>query len=209
MNLAACLLALLTANEAIDARDRARDAQLSCDMALSNLDGVNSVGLAGSGADYRLLVAVRDLQVKLAARARLGGDVYQGVRVLWSVASSAPATAWTPPPPPPVAKPPSKPAPVYAPPPAPVAAPVFVETRRTFWAGPARLTPPPRPAYYGGGYGGSNCHPSRAVLSPVTQTRGGRPVPYTYATTSVTYPAPRPCPSRTSAAPAVCYRPGR
>src|SRR5688572_98482 len=130
-----------TRRSAAEARFQASEVQLRCVAALSNFDGLTSVNLAGSGSDYRLLIVVRDLASKLEARQLLGGDVYGGVKVMWSVAA-APAAAR-----------PEIPAPAprpYAPPPpsrtyTPVAVPV--ETVRTFWAGPATLTP-----YRGHGY---------------------------------------------------------
>lgn len=135
-----------------EARFQATEVQLRCGAALSSLDGLGGVNLAGSGTDYRLIIVVRDLQAKLQAREILGGDVYGGVKVLWSVSNPAAA---------PAVQRPAAPAPVarpYNPPPTrtftPVAAPV--EMRRTFWAGPATLTP--RRYDYARS---SNCHPSR------------------------------------------------
>ena len=136
-----------------EARFQASEVQLRCGGALAGLDGLTSVNIAGSGTDYRLIIVVRDLEAKFAARALLGGDVYGGVKVMWSVSNPAAAR-------PVAARPAPAPAPrpYTAPPPTrnytPVAAPV--EMRRTFWAGPATLTN--RRYDYARS---SNCHPSR------------------------------------------------
>ncbi|HEX7898575.1 MAG TPA: hypothetical protein VF950_12495 [Planctomycetota bacterium] len=153
------------ANEAGEARARATEVHLAAGGALLNLDGLTSVNMAGSNNEYRLIIVVRDLRAKLTAREMLGGDVYQGVKILWCVSDPS-ATA-----PAPAAKPfaPVVAAPAPAPRPAPAAAAYTgaptrnfvpmapVEMRRTFWAGPVMATPPRRYDYARG----SNCHPSR------------------------------------------------
>lgn len=146
------------ANENVEARVRASDVQLRCAGDLSLLPGVTSVNLAGSGTDYRLIIVVRDLPAKLAARERLGGDTVEGVKVMWSVSNPAAAAPVLAPPPP--ARPAPLPPRYEAPSPTRTYVPLVVETRRTFWAGPATMTPP-RGAYYGR----SNCHPSRGYLA--------------------------------------------
>jgi len=149
-----------TQRSAAEARFQASEVQLRCAAALTDLNGLTSVNIAGSGSDYRLIIVVQDLRAKLTARQILGGDVYGGVKVLWSVSNPS-AAAPVPAAPPAVAARPAQPAPVlaepvYTPPTRHYASMAPVEMRRTFWAGPATLSPP-RP-YYGRL---SNCHPSR------------------------------------------------
>jgi hypothetical protein len=211
MRYAAALLALAMpalANEEMDARYKASDLRAGAEVELSTLPGVVSVGLGGSGTDYRLIVVVRDLAAKLGARERLGGDAYGGVKILWCV-TAAPAES-----PRPAAAPVARPAPAAPlPPPPPVqtvaapswsapAQPYVVETRRTFYAGPSTLTPARRSSY---GYY-SNCAPSRGYLAVgrCNPGYGGG-----YMARADTTCAPRVAPSCPSSTPAVCYRPGR
>ena len=63
---------------------------MRCEGALAGVDGVTSVGVGGSGKDYRLLLATRDLASKTAARERTDGDVYDGLKILWTVTNTAP-----------------------------------------------------------------------------------------------------------------------
>lgn len=212
MRYAAALLALAMpalANEEMDARYKASDLRASAEVELSTLPGVVSVGLGGSGTDYRLIVVVRDLAAKLGARERLGGDAYGGVKILWCV-TAAPAET-----PRPAAAPVARPAPAAPlPPPPPVqtvaapswsapAQPYVVETRRTFYAGPSTLTPARRS--YSGYY--SNCAPSRGYLA-VGRCAPGYGGGYMARVDTTCAPRVAPsCPS--AAAPAVCYRPGR
>ena len=70
------------------ARARAIEARGSCFIRLSTVAGVNGVSYAGSGTDYRLLITVRDAATKQAAREKIGGDAWEGIPVLWSVASN-------------------------------------------------------------------------------------------------------------------------
>lgn len=67
------------------ARDHARAMREECAAALASVDGVTSVGVGGSGTDYRILVAVRDGGTQRQVR-DLIGDRYGGVRIVWSVA---------------------------------------------------------------------------------------------------------------------------
>jgi hypothetical protein len=194
MKLVAAAIALVGAAPALaqedarfaegQARQRASEIRLRCSGLLSGLDGVTSVNVAGSGTDYRLILVVRDYVVKAAAREQLGGDAYDGLKVIWSVMSPG-AAAFTPKPAAPVSSgtlasplyesPTLKAAPAVAPsftfapsatpvamPKAAAATPVtsVTETRRTFWAGPGTLTPPRRSRY--SAY--SSCMPSRHAI---------------------------------------------
>lgn len=215
MRYAAAILALAlpaAANEELDARYKASDLRASAEVELSTLPGVVSVGLGGSGTDYRLIVVVRDLAAKLGARERLGGDAFGGVKILWCVAAapsdtarSAPAPVARPAPPPPPPAPAMPVQTVAAPSWSAPARPYVVETRRTFYAGPSTATPPRRT--YGGHY--SNCAPSRGYLAI---GRGNPGYEGGYGGYRAQPPAscpPRVAPSCPSSPPAVCYRPGR
>jgi hypothetical protein len=67
------------------ARNRALAMREECATALSSVDGVTSVGVGGSGTDYRILIAVRDSASQKQVH-ELIGDRYGGVRIVWSVA---------------------------------------------------------------------------------------------------------------------------
>ena len=68
------------------ARDHAQEMREECAQALEAVEGVASVGVGGSGTDYRILIAVRD-----AATQRLVldliGETYGGVRIVWSISA--------------------------------------------------------------------------------------------------------------------------
>lgn len=85
---------LLAQEEALslvaEARQRADAARQKCAALLEGVDGISSVGMGGSGSDYRLIIVARDLAAKGAARTLLGGEQVQGVRILWSM--QAPST---------------------------------------------------------------------------------------------------------------------
>lgn len=82
-----CTLTLLFPQDPPDqARRRAADLRLECAEALKDVDGVGSVGLGGTGDDYRLLIAVRDRVALGAVRELIGGDTYGGLKIVWSVA---------------------------------------------------------------------------------------------------------------------------
>ena len=82
------------------ARDKAVEMRLECAAALESVEGVGSIGVGGSGSDYRLLIVVRDAATQQHVRDLLGGDDYGGVRIIWSVADPARR-----PPPPPAPEP--------------------------------------------------------------------------------------------------------
>jgi len=166
------------------ARQRASEIRLKCSGVLAGMDGVTSVSVAGSGTDYRLILVVRDFAAKLAAREIMGGDTYDGLKVLWNVSNPNAVTAAPIPASPASAatltsplleSPTLKAAPQvapsfrFAPSHTPAAMPqaaappsagnVQVETHRTFWAGPGTLTP--RRSRYAG-Y--ASCMPSRHAV---------------------------------------------
>ena len=95
--LAALLLAQDAAQPA-DARERADGARRKCAAVIAGTDGLSTIGMAGSGTDYKILLVVRDPAVKKSIQDRLGGDAVDGIPVLWSVRNSA-ATVVAPPPP--------------------------------------------------------------------------------------------------------------
>ncbi len=75
--------------EAALSRERATEAKAKCVSLLEGVDGVSSVNYAGSGTDFRLLIVVRDYAAKLAARQKLGGgETFEGVKVMWTIAGS-------------------------------------------------------------------------------------------------------------------------
>ena len=78
------------------ARVNADESRRKCGNLVEGLDGVLSVGMGGTGTEYRLLISVRDNQAKQAAQKALGGDTYEGLKILWSVRSNAPAASAAP-----------------------------------------------------------------------------------------------------------------
>jgi hypothetical protein len=70
-----------------NARDHAQQMRQECATALESVDGVASVGVGGSGTDYRILIAVRDPATQRQVR-DLIGETYGGVRIVWSIASA-------------------------------------------------------------------------------------------------------------------------
>ena len=93
------LAAFLLAQDAVDladARERADGARRKCASLIAGTDGLSSIGLAGTGTEYKLLLVVRDPVAKKAIQDRLGGDRCDGIPVLWSVKN--PAAAPVPPP---------------------------------------------------------------------------------------------------------------
>src|SRR5215468_5104542 len=72
-------------DEAALARSKAIDVHSRCVTLLDGIDGVSSVSYAGSGSDYRLLISVRDYTVKQAVKQKVGGDSWEGLRILWTV----------------------------------------------------------------------------------------------------------------------------
>jgi len=93
--LAILAAATLTADEdpAAVARERAGESKSRCVILLSTVPGVNSVSYAGSGTEYRLLIAVQDYPAKVAARQKIGGDAWEGLAIIWSVSSAATVAA--------------------------------------------------------------------------------------------------------------------
>src|SRR5678810_208334 len=89
--LAALLLAQDAAQPA-EARERADGARRKCAAVIAGTDGLSTIGMAGSGTDYKILLVVRDPAVKKSIQDRLGGDVVDGIPLLWSVKNST-ATA--------------------------------------------------------------------------------------------------------------------
>lgn len=98
--LAALLLAQDSA-QAADARERADDARRKCASLVAGTDGLSSIGMAGSGTEYKLLLVVRDPAAKKSIQDRLGGDRCDGLPIVWSVknptAQALPAPAPLPP----------------------------------------------------------------------------------------------------------------
>jgi len=70
------------------ARERAGEIRARCVTRLDGVPGITSVSYAGSGTDYRLLISVQDYIAKAAVRQKLGGDSWEGLAILWSVAST-------------------------------------------------------------------------------------------------------------------------
>ena len=84
--------------ERADARDRADAARRKVAGFAVGTDA--TVGLAGSGTEFRLLVVVRDPVEKKALKDLVGGDRCDGIPILWSMRNSvAPAPPTAPPPP--------------------------------------------------------------------------------------------------------------
>lgn len=112
--LSAALAPLLCASpqddEAAEARRRAIDARERCaTLLVGEVEGVESVGYVGAGKEYRLIVRVRSLPARHAARQRLGGDAVDGLRVIWTVTESSPQAAAPQEPKLPAAEPPPSP----------------------------------------------------------------------------------------------------
>src|SRR5579864_6684435 len=82
------------------ARKRATEMRAECAAALEQVEGVSTVGVGGSGSDYRLLIVVRDPVTQRYVRDLIGGDDYGGVRILWSISAPSPAPGAAPAPPP-------------------------------------------------------------------------------------------------------------
>lgn len=85
-----CLMTLLLQDDPRTpqqkARDRGIEMRLECAAALVDVDGVGTVGLGGTGTDYRLLIVVRDAATQKHVRELIGGDEYGGLKIVWSVA---------------------------------------------------------------------------------------------------------------------------
>jgi hypothetical protein len=99
MNILWCLAFLLQDDPRVleqKARDRATEMRQECAAALESVDGVGSVGMGGTGTDYRLLIVCRDVAIQRHVRELIGGDEYGGVRIVWSIADP---TRRPPPPP--------------------------------------------------------------------------------------------------------------
>lgn len=103
------------------ARERAAEMRQECAAALESVDGVGSIGVGGTGADYRILIVVRDAQTQRQVRDLLGGDEYGGVPIVWSIADPARR-----PPPPPAPEP-------FQPKPPPMQPPPDPERARNPW----------------------------------------------------------------------------
>jgi hypothetical protein len=91
-NLLWCLLLLAQDDPRVlerKARDRAMEMRQECAAALESVDGVGSVGVGGTGTDYRLLIVCRDAATQRHVRDLIGGDDYGGVRIVWSIADPA------------------------------------------------------------------------------------------------------------------------
>lgn len=96
------MAALLLAQDPVqlaDARERADGARRKCASLIAGTDGLSTIGMAGSGTDYKLLLVVRDPAVKKSIQDRLGGDTFDGIPVLWSVRNAAAAAPVAQPPP--------------------------------------------------------------------------------------------------------------
>jgi hypothetical protein len=89
MLLCLVLLMALSQEEAALAREKVEEARSKCAVLIGGMDGVVGIHYAGSGADYRLMIVVRDAAAKAAAREKLGGDKVGDIRVLWTVTASA------------------------------------------------------------------------------------------------------------------------
>ena len=83
--LIAALLLTQDPVQAADARERADGARRTCAGLVAGTDGLSTIGMAGSGTEYKLLLVVRDPAVKKAIQDRLGGDQVNGIPILWSV----------------------------------------------------------------------------------------------------------------------------
>jgi hypothetical protein len=113
--LAPVLLALGAARAAAQQGDpskafeKASETRRKCAELLAGVEGARVSGLAGSGAEDRILVSCLNPEARDAAREKLGGDLFQGLRVSWTLAplpAAAPAVpADKPAPPAPEAKP--------------------------------------------------------------------------------------------------------
>jgi hypothetical protein len=160
-----------------EARQRASEVRLRCAARLDDLPGLGGINTGGSGTDYRLVIVVRDSAVREAARARLGGDAFEGLKIIWVLSAPASSTANAPASFSPLAPgdttqcatrgmPAPSSAASYAPPSGPIIGlptgygppQPLVETRRTFYAGPYIQNPP---GWQSRGPYGSNCSPSR------------------------------------------------
>jgi len=103
------------------ALEQATQARQKCSDSLAGVEGAWVSGLAGTKADYRILVTCRDAAARGAARGKLGGDSFQGLKIYWILQPSAPAQQAPAPDPAPPAAPPAfakapagKPAPLAA-----------------------------------------------------------------------------------------------
>ncbi|HEX7898053.1 MAG TPA: hypothetical protein VF950_09860 [Planctomycetota bacterium] len=99
------------------ARLRAVEARERAEARIGLFDGVRSVGMGGTGTEYRLIIAVDSLVTKAVAREALGGDEFEGLRILWTVTGNGLPVLHVAAPPPPADPPPAAAAPVPAPPP--------------------------------------------------------------------------------------------
>lgn len=77
--------------QAIAARERA-------EARVGLFEGVRGIGMGGTGAEYRLIVVVDSLQTQARVREALGGDRFDGVRILWTIAGGGLPAAPVPPP---------------------------------------------------------------------------------------------------------------
>src|SRR6185503_20863192 len=88
--------------QAADARERADEARRKCAGLVAGMDGLSTIGMAGSGTEYKLLLVVRDPAAKKSIQDRLGGDRCDGLPIVWSVknptAQALPVAAAAPPP---------------------------------------------------------------------------------------------------------------
>ena len=106
------LLLLLSQADPAGARLRATEARERAEARIGLFDGVRSIGMGGAGEEYRLIIVVDSVQAKARAREALGGDVFERLRILWTVAGTGLPVVHVPPPPPPLqaAPPPAAPA---------------------------------------------------------------------------------------------------
>ncbi len=107
-------LLLLLQTDPAAARLRATEARERAEARIGLLDGVRSIGMGGAGTEYRLIIVVDSVLAKARAKEALGGDVFEGLKILWTVTGTGLPVVHVPAPPPAEAPPPA----AAAPPPA-------------------------------------------------------------------------------------------
>jgi len=102
-------LILLLQSDPTIARLHAVEARERAESRIGLFDGVRGVGMGGTGGEYSLIVVVDSLVTKAMAREALGGDTFEGLKILWTVTGSSRTVVH------PAAPPPAAPAPAAAP----------------------------------------------------------------------------------------------
>lgn len=83
-----CALTLLLQADPAAARAQAAAARDRAEARVGLFEGVRSVGMGGTGAEYRLIVVVDSYPTKARVKEALGGESFDGVRILWTIAGN-------------------------------------------------------------------------------------------------------------------------